>query len=1779
MEKLRTKIIGWRIHVIFFLLLCMGCPSLQAQDPSLLYPVPINAVYFPDWNFRTWVQEQDKDDDGNLSLAECGAVIACNVASMGIESLYGIGYFYALEELDCSGNLLESLPIDKNLKLKILNCSNNALRSLDIEKNEKLEYVNCSNNVLRSLDIEKNEELKYVNCSNNEVRLFNVGEIKKIEDVDCSNNKISSLFPLLSSLHPSLKSVDCSGNLLDRIEIDGHLEFLDCSHNSITLLYHYDDIPSLDSYICVYVDTLICSHNQLKYLWHDGLILDCSYNELTTLYIGIDDYSVVPYTGIVNCSHNKLRNFANTGRGWPILHSLDYSYNEIVEQPEALEAQYVNCSNNNLVNFKTQQALTIDCSNNLITSLSVLSADLQSLDCTGNPISTLSISGRESAVICDGGFDDFIQNLDTLILLDFSVDNLNFSEASRIKYLWIKDCPSLLTVNCSGSPLRFLSVRGETGPASINCASTKIEKLNLIDCDSIVSLNCSRTNIKKLDVSGLYGLLDVDCSNCYYMKELNARDCVNLKNLNCSNLEDNGFPMLTSLNKLDVVNCGMLQSLDCSGNIVLSELNLVTNTNLLYLNCCWCDLTNLELRNCKKLIRADVSSQPLEALSVRSLCELTYLKGTDIVILDASHCASLDTLILGQIKSLDISYCSRLKSFDLSCFPSLEELDVSGTNFTEVDCHDSKLRELRLADCDSLRFLNCAGNQLAFIDLSGCPDLASLDCSNNQFTSIDISSCPDLASLDCSNNQFTSIDISSCPDLASLDCSNNQIVSIDISSCPDLASLDCSNNQLESIDMSSCLDLTSLYCFDNQLESIDISGCPALTSLDCSNNQLVSIDVSGCPDLTSLDCSNNRLTGNLYCADRNMVYLDFSNNRLDSVDCSNNQLATLNVKESPSLSFLDCSRNQLSELSFGNDYGVLRYLDCSRNQLTTLYCPACSDLKILDCSNNYLGIIELGSAHLDSIDCSNNHLWDLGSAPIDQTRYLDCSHNKLEHLASYNFSGPLDDLEFLDCSDNLLACIDRTDAGGIIDMPNLKFLKCDNNPLQNNFLAGDYPSLEYLDCSEGELTGFSLSDRVPVLQVLNCSSNRLDSIDVSNNVALQALNCSNNRLTGMDLSNNLALRDLDFSNNRLACMDLSLHENIESIIDSNNYYFLYLGAGNACDIASIPGFDLGRVSSVEGGAIENQTLVFHADTLSYSYDYRCPAMERKGIFHLIGEARIPVDSTHFPDPAFLQYVSEIIDISGDDYLSEDEIEFVTYMDVSGRGIRSLQGLECFPQLRKLFCQDNMLTSIDLSRNPLVERLDTEDNHTYVLTGDDRTFNLNSLPGFDVSKASDWIGGKVQDTVLTFEQEEVSYLYNTGYQGHTRLPDVRFFLDTEIPADIAPVDASTFPDSIFRNYVSEHIDLSRNGILNAKEVESVKHLDVSNLGIRSLQGIEYFTELESLDCSGNELTSLDLSKNSNLQELDAEDNVREVAIADDNGFELSSLQGFEPGRASGWQGGRVEAGTLYFESREVSYAYAVGRTLSSGESTVRFRLRASQPLFVCELDELNFPDAAFRAVVASQVDTSGDNRLDSDEIARITSLDVSNLGIRSLQGIEYFTELESLDCSDNELTSLDLSRNAKLQVLNAEDNQLDIVLDEQNRFDISSLPGFDRAKASDWTGCTRIGNSLTFIQQEVTYTYATGYNGENEDADLQSVIFSLMADRDPSVANEASGLLSQGQVYVKNHVIHVKGIETEISVYSASGCLIYRGFDKEVPVQYDGVYLVRSGQQVWKVLVM
>ena len=103
------------------------------------------------------------------------------------------------------------------------------------------------------------------------------------------------------------------------------------------------------------------------------------------------------------------------------------------------------------------------------------------------------------------------------------------------------------------------------------------------------------------------------------------------------------------------------------------------------------------------------------------------------------------------------------------------------------------------------------------------------------------------------------------------------------------------------------------------------------------------------------------------------------------------------------------------------------------------------------------------------------------------------------------------------------------------------------------------------------------------------------------------------------------------------------------------------------------------------------------------------------------------------------------------------------------------------------------------------------------------------------------------------------------------------------------------------------------------------------------------------------------------------------------------------------------------------------------------------------------------------------------------IDVYDMEIADLTGIEYFTELKYLDCAGNHLTSLDLSRNTKLAELDAENNTYTIT-PVNDRFYLASLPaGFDVAKTSHWQGGTVSGNILTIDSDvdEVTYDYDCG----------------------------------------------------------------------------------------------
>ena len=104
----------------------------------------------------------------------------------------------------------------------------------------------------------------------------------------------------------------------------------------------------------------------------------------------------------------------------------------------------------------------------------------------------------------------------------------------------------------------------------------------------------------------------------------------------------------------------------------------------------------------------------------------------------------------------------------------------------------------------------------------------------------------------------------------------------------------------------------------------------------------------------------------------------------------------------------------------------------------------------------------------------------------------------------------------------------------------------------------------------------------------------------------------------------------------------------------------------------------------------------------------------------------------------------------------------------------------------------------------------------------------------------------------------------------------------------------------------------------------------------------------------------------------------------------------------------------------------------------FLLAASAPgaaLADVVINSTNFPDNAFIVFVRKH-DTNSDGILSPEEIEAAKSMIVKpNFGAKNLKGIEYFTYLETLVCSNLELTSLDLSGNKKLTSLHCANNLL------------------------------------------------------------------------------------------------------------------------------------------------
>ena len=269
-------------------------------------------------------------------------------------------------------------------------------------------------------------------------------------------------------------------------------------------------------------------------------------------------------------------------------------------------------------------------------------------------------------------------------------------------------------------------------------------------------------------------------------------------------------------------------------------------------------------------------------------------------------------------------------------------------------------------------------------------------------------------------------------------------------------------------------------------------------------------------------------------------------------------------------------------------------------------------------------------------------------------------------------------------------------------------------------------------------------------------------------------------------------------------------------------------------------------------------------------------------------------------------------------------------------------------LEDLNCKNNWLVCLDLSENVNIKSLDTEGNARSITVGADRTFDLSTIKGFEVSNASGWEGGSVSGNILTVNESAAVVMYT--YKCNDK-HNVSFVLLIEgAAAKTIAIDETNFPDANFRECITaQGYDRNQDGNLSEGELALVKTMDLYGEQISDLTGIEHFTELKELSCDGNMLTALDVSRNTKLEELDCsrnqltsldisantalttfvcDGNTYTLPLAEGaNTFDLSGLLGFVISKASNWQGGSVSDNTLTIDddAEEVTYTYDCGNS--------------------------------------------------------------------------------------------------------------------------------------------------------------------------------------------------------------------------------------------------------------
>ncbi|CAM1367033.1 T9SS type A sorting domain-containing protein [Tenacibaculum xiamenense] len=975
-----------------------------------------------------------------------------NCSNNGIVNL-DVSENLLLTSLSCSRNLITNLDITNNTQLTILNCAGNQISSINLLNNTKLESLSCYENSLTSIDVAPLLHLNSLDCVDNNITSLDVSNNIELEYLQVYENLLTSLdlsknvkLIELYAEYNQITSLDVSKNtsLVDLSIYSNQLTYLNVRNGNNGILDHRDfDIRNNPGLTCVSVDDP--AYATATFTKKDGqtnFVTFCS-----TTNIPDDNFEAYLET------HNATGGLVSVGDPTSMGNGIA---NDNLVGTEAIEnITYLNISNQGITDFTGIEGFValkqFRAFQNSVTSLDLsTNTNLTEIACSDMGLTNINLSG--------------LMSLEKVELRNNNLNTIDLSSNSQLKYLYldynsfntidVNSNTELLDLRLRENSLTELDITNNTNLTRLYCSGNSLTSINVLNNTLLETLSCGENQLTNLDVSSLINLTDLFLENITTLTALDVSQNTNLEDIGC-----NGTP----INTLDLSSNTKLIEVYTNGSQI-TELDLSNSPNVEYIECQNGQLRALYLKNGNNSSNIELYATGNPNLTCITVDDPTasYLANweKDATATFSEYCRLtyvpddvfenfLENNGYGNgIANDDYVYTALVEVSEGIVFQNNEVEDLTG-----------------IEDFTEMWYLICRNTNLSQIDLSNNKKLTTLSLANNKLTNIDLSSNTLLEQVLINDNSLGTVDLSSLFNLRTLNLDNTGLAEIDVKNNSSLVTLRVGENELTQLDVSTNSNLTHIYLANNNLELLNVANGNnhAVNLFDSRGNtnlNCIQVDnVNGDFSLWEKEASSSYA---LYCELTYVSDANFENylethdtngnivsigdaNSLGNGIANDNQVATSKVKNVVNLNI---SSQNIADLTGIEAFLSLESLNCSYNQLTSLDLSANSNLRVLDAAENDLTSLDFsGYNSLEEVELRSNSITSLIIGMNSPLRKLRVGKNRLTTLDVSSCS----QLEDLYVHQNLLVSLDVRNGnnGSMLDFfakynPSLTCIEVDN---------------------------------------------------------------------------------------------------------------------------------------------------------------------------------------------------------------------------------------------------------------------------------------------------------------------------------------------------------------------------------------------------------------------------------------------------------------------------------------------------------------------------------------------------------------------------------------------------------------------------------------------------------------------------------------------------------------------------------------------------------------